>query len=94
MASNDRLTPAAMSAAGVPCQPCCVKVTLKAQGALLTCLPAAYVPQAAAFADQHLLDPLSLKQALGGTDPAGQMLFMPLHHGLQFRSYVHEIQYA
>ena len=83
-----------MSAAGAPCQLLCVRVTLEAQEGLLSCLPAAYVPQAAAFVDQHLLDPLSPKQALVDTGPAGQMLLMPLHHGLQFRSYVHEMQHA
>ena len=50
-----------MSAAGDPCRPWCVKVTLGAQGALLTCLLDAYVQQAAAFEDQHLWDLLSLK---------------------------------
>ena len=60
-----------MCAVGVSCQPWCV--ILEAQMGMLTCLPAAYVQQAAAAVNQHLPHLPSLKQASVGTIPAGQI---------------------
>lgn len=70
-----------MPAAGAPCQPWCVKVTLEVPRGRLTCLPAAYVQQAAAFVDPHLRDLPFLRQPSMGTDPAGQVLLVPFHQG-------------